>query len=112
MIIYIYKMEEIESDVALFKQSTNYNEYMRSYMKNHYSKNKDKVRKYRNSLNYKKKNNIPNDVAERYGVFLYNAMKILELLDDMPNEIVDKVMLDYANKTIPPFLPLQDSQSN
>lgn len=89
---------ESEETHTVVKQKTNYNEYMKNYMKDHYSKNKTKIQKHRNSLNYKKKHNVPDDVAERYGIFLHSAMTILEMLDDMPDEIIDQVMIEYANK--------------
>lgn len=80
------------------KQSINYNEYMKKYMRRHYDKNKETIRKYRNSINYKKKHNTPEEIVERYGIFLHSAMTILELMDDMPDEIIDQLMLEYSNK--------------
>jgi len=89
-------MEEAISEpvisISKIKQGENYNVYMKEYMKKHYHTNHDKVRKYRNSLNYKKKNNVSEDDCKKYGIHLYNVMKLKELLNEIPPELINDIM--------------------
>lgn len=86
--------EELIVNEEPLRQKDNYNKFMRHYMKNYYCKNKDKIKNQRNSANYKKKNNIPDDVAEKYGEFLYNVMQYKQLLLSTPKELIDEITRD------------------
>ncbi len=74
------------------KQSENYNAYMRQYMKKHYANNKEKLLKYRNSLNYRKKNDVPNEIVIKYGIHLCDVMKLKELIKSIPRETLLEVL--------------------
>ena len=92
------EIEPIEQIEEPLRQSVNYNKYMKQYMKEHYKKNKDKIKHQRNSSNYKKKNNIPDDVAEKYGMFLYNVMMYKQLLLSTPKELIDEITRDIESE--------------
>lgn len=77
---------------TIFKQSDNYNAYMKSYMKKHYNNNKEKLCNRRNTLNYIKKHDVPNDIIIKYGIHLCSVMKLKELLKTIPREMIDEVL--------------------
>jgi len=82
----------MENEIESVKQSEDYNAYMKSYMKKHYSNNKEKLTKYRNSLNYRKKNNVSNEIVIKYGIHLCEVMKLKELIKSIPREMIDEVL--------------------
>ena len=82
----------MESESESIKQSEDYNAYMKSYMKKHYANNKEKLSKYRNSLNYRKKNDVPNEIVIKYGIHLCDVMKLKELIKSIPREMIDEVL--------------------
>lgn len=93
-----YEVEEGQS--SEIKQNKNYNVYMKHYMKGHYNKNKNKIQNKRNSLNYIKKNNVPDDVAQKYGEYLYNVMKFKELLEATPRELINEILNETDNNSL------------
>jgi hypothetical protein len=89
-------MDNIEPKIT---QSKDYNTYMKTYMNSYYKKNSEKLNLRRKTLNYIKKNDIPEDVANKYGDHLINVIKIKELLDIIPNDLINDILHDYDNST-------------
>lgn len=82
----------MEEQQGAVKQSEDYNAYMRQYVRGYYAKNKDELCMRRNSQNYKKKYNVPNEISVKYGYYLSNVMKLKELIKTIPRELVDEVL--------------------
>jgi hypothetical protein len=89
-------MDNIEPKIT---QSKDYNTYMKTYMNSYYKKNSEKLNLRRKTLNYIKKNDIPEDVANKYGDHLINVIKIKELLDMIPNDLIRELCSLYLPPT-------------
>lgn len=88
-------MEPTDNEPKKRNKTEDRTKYMREYMRQHYSDNKDRVRRYKNSQNMKAKYNIDEEISSKYGVYLYNIVKIKQLKDDLPTHLWESFLLDY-----------------
>ena len=79
------------------KKTTNLNKYMSEYMKKRYEENPNHYRKYKNSLNIKKKYHITDEIWEKYRENLYAVVSLKELIDDLPEGYFEKFLLEYRS---------------
>jgi hypothetical protein len=77
------------------KKTANLNKYMAEYMKNKYKENPLFHRKYKNSLNVKKKYHITEEVWEKYKENLHAVVSLKELIDDLPDGFFETFLMDY-----------------
>lgn len=81
------------------KKTANMNKYMSDYMKKKYKENPLQHRKYKNSLNVKKKYHISEDVWEKYKENLHAVVSLKELIDDLPDGFFETFLVDYKTLT-------------
>lgn len=87
----------MELPIIKEKKTADMNKYMSEYMKKKYNENPKQQRNYKNSLNMKKKYNINNDVWEKYRENLYNIITLKETIDDLPEGLFEKFLMEYKN---------------
>jgi len=71
--------------------------YNREYQKKMYEKDPQRIKKYRNNQNIKKRYNIPADLAEDFKEDLYLVVKMKELIDDMKPGNFEKFLMIKNN---------------
>jgi hypothetical protein len=79
------------------KKTANLNKYMSEYMKKKYHENPKQHRKYKNSLNIKKKYEISPEVWDKYGENLHAVVSLKELIDDLPDGYFEKFLMEYKS---------------
>ena len=79
------------------KKTANLNKYMSEYMKKKYNENPQQHRRYKNSLNVKKKYHISEEEWEKYGENLYAVVSLKELIDDLPEGYFEKFLMEYKS---------------
>jgi hypothetical protein len=77
------------------KKTSNLNKYMSEYMKKKYNENPQQHRRYKNSLNVKKKYEISEETWSKYGENLYAVVSLKELIDDLPEGYFEKFLMEY-----------------
>ena len=77
------------------KKTANLNKYMSEYMKKKYKENPQQHRRYKNSLNIKKKYVISPETWDKYGENLYAVVSLKELIDDLPDGYFEKFLMEY-----------------
>ena len=77
------------------KKTENLNKYMAEYMKKKYNENPQHHRRYKNSLNIRKKYEISEEVWAKYGENLYAVVSLKELIDDLPEGAFEKFLMEY-----------------
>jgi len=77
------------------KKTANLNKYMSEYMKKKYNENPQQHRRYKNSLNIKKKYVISDEVWDKYGENLHAVVSLKELIDDLPSGHFEKFLMEY-----------------
>lgn len=87
--------EEKRETQPKVKKTANMNKYMCNYMRQRYNKDKDSMRLYKNNQNVVKKYNFSEEMKEDFGEYLYNAVKIIELLNGMSNETREKLIFNH-----------------
>ena len=79
------------------KKTEDLNKYMADYMRKKYHENPKQQRKYKNSLNIKKKYVISDEVWTKYGENLHAVVSLKELIDDLPNGYFEKFLMEYKS---------------
>lgn len=74
-------------------------EYMRNYKKNKYNEDLTKARQYQNSLRFKQKNNIHDDIWNKYKHRLYDVYRLKELMHILPRDLILEIL--HENIQIP-----------
>jgi len=82
-------------EVPKEKKTADLNKYMANYMKAKYDENPAQYRRYKNSLNVKKKYVIPDEVWTKYKENLYAVVSLKELIDDLPDGFFERFLMDY-----------------
>jgi len=82
-------------DVPKEKKTADINKYMSEYMKKKYEENPQQYRRYKNSLNIKKKYHIPDEVSKKYKDNLYAVVSLKEIIDDLPDGFFEQFLMDY-----------------
>jgi hypothetical protein len=77
------------------KKTENMNKYMSDYMKQRYEANPQQYRRYKNSLNIKKKYDIPDEISKKYKDNLYAVVSMKEIIDDLPAGFFEQFLMDY-----------------
>lgn len=85
----------MEAEKIKEKKTADMNKYMSEYMKKKYNENPIHHRRYKNSLNIKKKYYITDDIWEKYKENLYSVVSLKELIDDLPDGFFEKFLMDY-----------------
>lgn len=79
------------------KKTANLNKYMADYMKKKYHENPQHQRRYKNSLNVKKKYVISEEQWAKYGENLHAVVSLKELIDDLPEGYFEKFLMEYKS---------------
>ena len=74
---------------------TNDKEYMKEYMKKRYNNDKEKICKYQKALRWKTNKNISNEMWDKYKQHLVEVIKLQEILNELPADIISEIMLQY-----------------
>jgi hypothetical protein len=77
------------------KKTADMNKYMSDYMKQRYEANPQQYRRYKNSLNIKKKYDIPDEISKKYKDNLYAVVSMKEIIDDLPAGFFEQFLMDY-----------------
>ena len=77
------------------KKTADMNKYMSEYMKKKYEENPQQYRRYKNSLNIKKKYDIPEEISKKYKDNLYAVVSMKEIIDDLPAGFFEQFLMDY-----------------
>lgn len=80
---------------AKVKKTENLNSYMNNYIKKRYDNNPVYWRMYKNTLNIKKKYEIPPDMCEKYKHALHHIIKMKEMVDELPEGIFETFLTEY-----------------
>lgn len=67
-------------------------DYMNAYMTKRYQQNPTKSKMYRNSLRMRDTYEIDDECWSQYKHNLYNVVKIIELFNELPDDVVDQVI--------------------
>ena len=86
---------EVQMEAPKEKKTANMNKYMSEYMKKKYEENPQQYRRYKNSLNIKKKYHIPEEVCKKYKDNLYAVVSMKEIIDDLPDGFFEQFLMDY-----------------
>jgi len=78
---------------------TNDKEYMKEYMKKRYNNDKEKINKYQRSLRLKAKKNISNEMWEKYKDHLVDVVKLQDVLNSLPIDIINEILLEHNIST-------------
>jgi len=79
------------------KKTANLNKYMSDYMKKKYDANPALHRRYKNSLNIRKKYYITDEVWEKYKENLYAVITMKEMIDELPDGFFERFLMDYKS---------------
>jgi len=85
---------------AKVKKTENLNSYMNSYIKKRYENNPVYWRMYKNTLNVKKKYDIPADMAEKYKQSLHHVVKIKEMISELPDGVFETFLTEYKTMNL------------
>lgn len=77
------------------KKTADLNKYMSEYMKKKYDENPQQHRRYKNSLNVKKKYHITDEMWEKYKDNLYAVVSLKEIIDELPDGFFERFLMDY-----------------
>jgi hypothetical protein len=77
------------------KKTADINKYMSNYMKQKYEENPKQYRRYKNTLNVKKKYDIPDEICKKYKDRLYDVVSLKEIIDDLPDGFFEQFLMDY-----------------
>lgn len=79
------------------KKTLDINKYMSEYMKQRYEADPKQYRRYKNSLNTKKRYDIPEEVCKKYKDHLHAVVSMKEIIDDLPAGFFESFLMDYKN---------------
>ena len=68
--------------------------YMREYMRNRYKQNTTEGKMRRRSTMAKTKNNISDEEAEKYGIYLYDILKLREMKLRVPLKLLQEIITE------------------
>lgn len=74
---------------------TNDKEYMKQYMKQRYNNDREKVNKYQKALRWKATKNIPNEMWDKYKHNLVEVIKLQEILNILPIDIINEILIEH-----------------
>jgi len=77
----------------------NRSDYIRTYKKNKYNEDIVKSRQYQNSLRYKIKNNISEEIWTKYKHHLYDVCRLKEILLILPIELILEILHETQQPT-------------
>lgn len=80
------------------KDKEDYKKYIADYMRLKYHENPVYQRKYKNSLNIKKKYNITPEIWDKYKENLHAIVSLKEIIDELPEGYFERFLLEF--KTI------------
>lgn len=91
-----YKRNMFYYNIIIKDMTTNDKEYMREYMKKRYNDDKDKAKKYQKALRWKSNKNISNEMWNKYKHNLVEVIKLQELLQLLPIDVVNEIVLQHT----------------
>tara|TARA_Y100001970_G_C13638742_1_gene557785 strand:+ start:309 stop:587 length:279 start_codon:yes stop_codon:yes gene_type:complete len=65
---------------------------LKKYFQDRYANNSAYIKMYKNTFSIKRRYNIDEKDITTYRHYLYNVIKIKELMDDLPDEIIEKFL--------------------
>jgi len=90
-----YKIFLYSIEMEPAKKTDDLNKYMADYMRKKYHENPKQHRRYKNSLNTKKKYVISDETWSKYGENLHAVVSLKELIDDLPDGYFEKFLMEY-----------------
>lgn len=94
--------EQLNIEGKVYRQikTANINQYMRHYSKMNYSKNKLHIRRLKNTRNLLKQYNVNEEIKNRYGEYLYDLKVLLEIISEMPPDLLRYSLEEITNDNI------------
>ena len=91
--------ENIEVQNKVYKElkTSDYNKYMRDYQRINYNKNKKHILRLKNTRNLLKKYDVDENIKNEFKEYLYDCKVLIEILQEMPSDLLQKVLNEYAN---------------
>ena len=104
LVIYIYNkdnmsLEQVQEQVQVYKEfkTRDYNKYMREYQRVNYNKNKKHILRLKNTRNLLKKYDVDESIKNEFKEYLYDCKVLIEILQEMPSDLLQNVLDKYAN---------------
>jgi len=105
LVIYIYNKDNMSLDnisseqVQVYKEfkTRDYNKYMREYQRVNYNKNKQHILRLKNTRNLLKKYDVDESIKNEFKEYLYDCKVLIEILQEMPSDLLQNVLDKYAN---------------
>ena len=104
LVIYIYNkdnmsLEQVQEQVQVYKEfkTRDYNKYMREYQRVNYNKNKQHILRLKNTRNLLKKYDVDESIKNEFKEYLYDCKVLIEILQEMPSDLLQNVLDKYAN---------------
>lgn len=91
--------ERIDIEGKKFKEikTADMNKYMRDYNRNNYDKNRKHIRRLKNTKNLLKTHIIDDDIKNEFGEYLYDCKLMIEILQEFPPNLLQRILDDLAN---------------
>ena len=106
LVIYIYNkdnmsleqvQEQVQQQVYKEFKTRDYNKYMREYQRVNYNKNKQHILRLKNTRNLLKKYDVDESIKNEFKEYLYDCKVLIEILQEMPSDLLQNVLDKYAN---------------
>ena len=100
LVLYIYNKDNMSSEqVQVYKEfkTRDYNKYMREYQRVNYNKNKQHILRLKNTRNLLKKYDVDESIKNEFKEYLYDCKVLIEILQEMPSDLLQNVLDKYAN---------------
>ena len=104
LVIYIYNkdnmsLEQVQEQVQVYKEfkTRDYNKYMREYQRVNYNKNKKHILRLKNTRNLLKKYDVDESIKNEFNEYLYDCKVLIDILQEMPSNLLQNVLDKYAN---------------
>jgi len=91
--------EALNIEGRIYKEikTADMNKYMREYSKSNYSKNRNHIRRLKNTRNLLKTYDVDLDVKNRYKEYIYDLKLLLEIVNEMPPDLLRYALDELAN---------------
>ncbi len=92
-------MNEINIEGKVYKQikTADINAYMREYSKTNYSKNKNHIRRLKNTRNLLQHYEVNDEIKNKFGEYIYDLKILLEIVNEMPPDLLKYALEEITN---------------
>lgn len=88
---------EIEGKIYKEIKTSDKKKYMKKYNQEHYSTNRDKLKKIKNTKNLLKKYDVNDEIKNEFKEYLYDFKQLLDISKNIPNELLQIIISNYIN---------------